>query len=169
MWAKTWACGQKRGQKFLRRSSPAYRPTRLLIWVQLMSATIFSMNPIHHITLSVSDLKQTSDWYLKLFGDAEVIHREGEGWHRVRLNWANGLVLSFAKHDQSIPTEKFSHLRIGLDHIGISCRDEVEVIDWFNKLEALQVEHGPIEDAPYGWAVTARDPDNIPVEFYCPK
>lgn len=134
-----------------------------------MSATIFSMNPIHHITLSVSDLKQTSDWYLKLLGDAEVIHREGEGWHRVRLNWANGLVLSFAKHDQSIPTEKFSHLRIGLDHIGISCRDEVEVIDWFNKLEALQVEHGPIEDAPYGWAVTARDPDNIPVEFYCPK
>jgi len=30
------------------------------------------MNAIHHIALSVSDLKQTSEWYLKLFGDAEV-------------------------------------------------------------------------------------------------
>ena len=134
-----------------------------------MGATLSRMNVIHHITLSVSDLKQTSDWYLKVFGDAEVFHSEGEGWKRVVLVWANGLLLSFTKHELSNPDENFSHLRIGLDHIGISCRDEAEVIDWFNKLEALQIDHGPIEDAPYGWAVTARDPDNIPFEFYCPK
>jgi catechol 2,3-dioxygenase-like lactoylglutathione lyase family enzyme len=134
-----------------------------------MSATILSMNPIHHITLSVSDLKQTSDWYLKLFGDAEVFPSEGDGWQRVVLVWANGLMLSFTKHELSNPDEPFSQLRIGLDHIGISCQDQAEVVDWFNRLSELQFEHGPIEDASYGWAVTARDPDNIPLEFFCPK
>ena len=29
MWAKTWACGQKLGQKFLRRFTPANRETLL--------------------------------------------------------------------------------------------------------------------------------------------
>jgi len=134
-----------------------------------MSVTILSMNPIHHITLSVSDLKQTSDWYLKLFGDAEVFPSEGEGWQRVVLVWANGLMLSFTKHELSNPDESFSHLRIGLDHIGIPCQDQAEVVDWFNRLSELRFEHGPIEDASYGWAVTARDPDNIPLEFFCPK
>jgi catechol 2,3-dioxygenase-like lactoylglutathione lyase family enzyme len=127
------------------------------------------MNVIHHISLSVSDLKQTSEWYLKLFGGAEVFHSEGEGWKRVLLVWANGSLISFTKHEESDPGESFSHLRIGLDHIGISCRDEAEVVDWFNRLSELEFEHGPIADAPYGWVVTARDPDNIPVEFFCPK
>jgi catechol 2,3-dioxygenase-like lactoylglutathione lyase family enzyme len=127
------------------------------------------MNVIHHIALSVSDLKQTSDWYLRLFGDAEVFHSESEGWKRVLLVWANGSLISFTKHEQSNRDESFSHLRMGLDHIGISCRDEAEVVHWFNKLSELQFEHGPIVDASYGWAVTARDPDNIPVEFFCSK
>ena len=127
------------------------------------------MNAIHHIALSVSDLKQTSEWYLKLFGDAEVFHSKGEGWKRVLLVWANGSLISFTKHEESDPGEPFSHLRMGLDHIGISCRDEAEVVDWFNRLSELQFEHGPIEDASYGWSVTARDPDNIPVEFFSPK
>jgi catechol 2,3-dioxygenase-like lactoylglutathione lyase family enzyme len=127
------------------------------------------MNIIHHIALSVSDLKQTSEWYLKLFGDAEVFHSEGEGWKRVLLVWANGSMISFTKHELSNPSESFSHLRMGLDHIGISCRDEAEIVHWFNKLSELQFKHGPIADASYGWAVTARDPDNIPVEFFCPR
>jgi catechol 2,3-dioxygenase-like lactoylglutathione lyase family enzyme len=127
------------------------------------------MNAIHHIALSVSDLKQTSEWYLKLFGAAEVFHIEGEGWKRVLLVWDNGSLISFTKHEEGDPGESFSHLRIGLDHIGISCRDQAEVLDWFNRLSELQLEHGPLEDAPYGWVVTARDPDNIPVEFFSPK
>jgi hypothetical protein len=36
-------------------------------------------------------------------------------------------------------------------------------------LDDLGFEHGPIEDVPYAWAVTARDPDNIPLEFFCAK
>jgi catechol 2,3-dioxygenase-like lactoylglutathione lyase family enzyme len=127
------------------------------------------MNAIHHIALSVSDLMRTAEWYLKLFGDAEVFHSEGEGWKRVLLVWANGSMISFTKHERGNSGESFSPLHMGLDHIGISCRDQAEVVDWFKKLSELQFEHGPIEDAPYGWALTTRDPDNIPVEFFCPK
>lgn len=127
------------------------------------------MNGIHHITLTVSDVSASVDWYQQLLGEAQVIEREGDGWKRIRLNWPDGLVLSFTRHDASRAGEKFDHLRIGLDHIGLGCADEAEVRGWFDKLASLGFRHGPLEDAPYGWAVTARDPDNIAVEFFCTK
>jgi hypothetical protein len=44
----------------------------------------------------------------------------------------------------------------------------MEVREWAATLTRLGFDHGPVEEAPYGWAVTARDPDNIPIEFFCP-
>lgn len=127
------------------------------------------MNRIHHITLTVTDLAKSAAWYQQLLGDAQVIEREGPGWKRIRLNWPDGLVLSFTRHDETDAGESFDHRRVGLDHIGLGCVDEAEVSGWCEKLENLGFEHGPLEDVPYGWAVTARDPDNIAVEFFCAK
>lgn len=90
--------------------------------------------PIHHITLTVTDVTTSVAWYQALFGRAELVEREREG--------------GVMSHDAA-QEGTFSHLNRDLDHIGI--------------------EHGPIEDAPYAWTVTARDPDNIPIEFFCAK
>lgn len=126
-------------------------------------------NPIHHITLTVNDIEATATWYRSLLGEATVIHREGPDWRRLRLNFPSGLVLSFTQHDAAAEGQKFSHLTVGLDHIGLACESENEVRGWAAKLDELGFKHGPVEDVPYGWAVTARDPDNIPIEFFCAK
>jgi hypothetical protein len=40
---------------------------------------------------------------------------------------------------------------------------------WAAKLDELGEVHGPVEDVQYAVAVTARTPDNIPVEFFFAK
>ncbi len=127
------------------------------------------MNPIHHISFSVTDVVRSAVWYQKLIGQAEVIEREGEGWRRIRLNWPTGLVISLTQHDATSETDSFTHSRVGLDHIGLACADEADVRSWHAKIEELGFTHGPLEDVAYGWAVTARDPDNIAIEFFCAK
>ena len=126
-------------------------------------------NPIHHITLAVNDAEATATWYKSLLGEAREFHREGPGWKRVRLNFPSGLIISFTQHVAAAKVQKFTHLSVGLDHIGLAWESESEVRSWAAKLNELRFEHGPIEDVSYGWAVTARDPDNIPIEFFCTK
>lgn len=124
---------------------------------------------IHHISLTVLDIEESGRWYRALLGPAEVIRREGNGWTRLRMNWPSGLVISVTSHSSSRPAHRFDHTHVGLDHIGLECRSETEVRDWVVRLDELDIEHGPLETVAYGWAVTARDPDGIPIEFFCPK
>ncbi len=126
-------------------------------------------NPIHHITLTVNDAEISAAWYLALLGEATVIQRAGPDWKRIRLNFPNGLIIGFTQHDAAIKGQTFTHLNVGLDHIGLSCDSKDEVFEWAAKIDELEFERGPIEDVPYGWVVTARDPDNIPIEFFCAK
>jgi glyoxylase I family protein len=138
----------------------AYRPR---------GAELVHVTGIHHLTLSVTDVERSAAWYLELLGPADVIRREGPGWVRVRMAWPTGIVIGVTRHEVTGDADRFDHSRVGLDHVGLACRTEADVRDWAARLQQLGVEHGPVEDVPYGWAVTARDPDNIPVEFYCSR
>jgi glyoxylase I family protein len=123
---------------------------------------------VHHVTLTVNDVVESAAWYQALLGEASIIEREGPGWHRIRMQWPNGLVIGVTHHDEAPLNERFTHLHVGLDHFGLECESEREIRRWAAKLDALGFNRGPIEEAPFGWAVTARDPDNIPIEFFCP-
>lgn len=127
------------------------------------------MSPIHHVSFSVTNVANSADWYQKLLGKAQVLERQGEGWTRIRLDWPTGLVISLTQHDETQIKDQFSHLRVGLDHISLICKNADEVRNWHSKLSELEFEHGPLEDVAYGCAVTARDPDGIPIEFFCAK
>jgi glyoxylase I family protein len=126
-------------------------------------------NPIHHLTLTVKDAEASAAWYLALLGKASVIRRAGSDFKRVRLNFPNGLVIGFSQHDAAAKNQTFSHLVVGLDHIGLACESKDEVFEWAAKIDELEFKRGPIEDVPYGWVVAARDPDIIPLEFFCAK
>lgn len=123
---------------------------------------------IHHITLTVSNADSSARWYQQLLGEAQVVERSMPGWRRVRMNWPDGLTIGVTQFDGAPSPEPFHHLRVGLDHLGLACHTEMEVREWAASMTRLGFDHGPVEEAPYGWAVTARDPDNIPVEFFCP-
>lgn len=124
---------------------------------------------VHHVTLTVTDAHVSADWYRQLLGPAQVIFREGPGWVRWRMQWPGGLVIGVTQHETTAGSDTFAHDRVGLDHLGLGCRSRAEVEQWAAHIDAIGATRGPIEDAPYGWAVTVRDPDNIPVEFFCGK
>lgn len=126
--------------------------------------------PIHHITLSVSDVNKSVAWYQAVFGPADIVEREGDGWKWTRMTWPalDDLRIAVMSHTDA-PDGQFSHLNRGLDHLGFDCASPAEVDAWAAKLDALGFERGPLEDVQYGWVVTARDPDNIAIEFFCGK
>lgn len=126
-------------------------------------------NGVHHLTLSVTDADRSADWYQRLLGEATIIIREAPGWRRVRMQWPDGLVIGATQHEGTAGSDRFDHTRVGLDHIGIGCASEADVRAWAAHMDSVGIDHGPVEDVPYGWAVTARDPDGIAVEFFCGK
>jgi len=123
-------------------------------------------SPLHHLTLSVTDADASAEWYQRVLGPARVIEREGPHWRRLVLVWPNGPMIGVTQHDDAVPG-RFDHRRVGLDHAAITCWSPEEVHRWAARLDELGVEHGPVEEAGYGWAVTARDLDGIPIEFFC--
>ncbi|MFA7323214.1 MAG: VOC family protein [Candidatus Nanopelagicales bacterium] len=128
-----------------------------------------SVERLHHITLSVTDVERSARWYQALLGGAIIAYREGPDWMRIRLEWPTGIIIVLTTHQATSASDSFDHTRVGLDHIGLSCPTEEAVRAWAERMESLGIEHGPVEDVAYGWAVTARDPDGIPVEFFCRK
>lgn len=124
---------------------------------------------VHHVSLSVTDPERSAQWYQALLGEASVITREGPGWRRLRLQWPDGLVIGLTHHETTDAAAAFDHTRVGLDHLGLACPDEETVRAWATRLDSLGFTRGPVEDVPYGWAVTARDPDGIAVEFFASR
>ncbi len=124
---------------------------------------------VHHISISVTDAEASAEWYQQLLGPARIIRREGPDWVRVRMQWPSGLVIGATQHGGTSAGDRFDHTRVGLDHVGLACADEAEVRAWAQRIDDLGIERGPVEDAPYGWAVTARDPDGLPIEFFALK
>ena len=126
-----------------------------------------NVDSIHHVTLSVTDVTVSAVWYQSVLGQAQVVRREGPDWERIRMAWPNGIVIGVTRHDRTGRDDAFDHARVGLDHVGLGCPTEQDVRAWAAHLDALGVTHGPVEVVPYGWTVTARDPDGIAVEFFC--
>ena len=124
---------------------------------------------VHHVSLSVTDPARSAEWYQALLGAASIVTREGPGWHRLRLQWPSGLVIGLTRHESTDGGATFDHTRVGLDHLGLACPDEAAVRAWAARLDSLGFTRGPVEDVPYGWAVTARDPDDIAVEFFASR
>jgi glyoxylase I family protein len=123
---------------------------------------------VHHVTLTVTNVRRSSEWYQAVLGPAAVVERQGPTWERIRMQWPSGLVIGVTRHD-STPQAAFDCTRAGLDHQGLTCTDEAAVRHWHDHLASLGFEHGPVETAPYGWAVTAHDPDGIAIEFFAPS
>jgi glyoxylase I family protein len=126
-----------------------------------------AVDALHHITLSVTDLAASALWYQRLLGDAMTADRQGPGWTRLRMEWPTGIIIVLTRHESTAPHDAFDHTRVGLDHVALSCPDEAAVRNWAALMDAEGIEHGPVEDVAYGWVLTARDPDCIPLEFFC--
>lgn len=122
---------------------------------------------LHHLTLTVTSIDVSMVWYQKLLGKANAFERRGPDYRRVRLTWSSGLIIGLTEHEDTDPADGFDHTRIGMAHVALGCGSREDVEAWAQRIDDCGFERGPIEEVFYGWAVTARDPDRIPLEFFC--
>ncbi len=121
----------------------------------------------HHVSLSVSDLGKSTEWYRQTLGfeiDAEI---EGEGFRRTRLRApGSGLTLTLTAHEQQTG-EPFDERRAGLDHIAFNVGSAEAVQELKGRFEERGVVHSEVKQAASGSAmITLRDPDNIQLEVF---
>jgi glyoxylase I family protein len=121
----------------------------------------------HHVSLSVSDLGKSAQWYGQTLGfeiDAEI---EGEGFRRTRLKApGSGLTLTLTAHEQQ-SGEPFDERRAGVDHIAFNVGTADAVQELKRRFEEHGVVHSDVKQAASGSAmITLRDPDNIQLEVF---
>ena len=123
---------------------------------------------VHHVALTVSDVRRAQQFYTDLLGFQFVTD------YGPRALLHNGSVLLGLTPppdpSQAIQADSFNENRIGLDHLSLSVADMAALEDAVRLFDVKGVSHGEIEPLePFGIAVLAfRDPDNIQVELTAP-
>jgi catechol-2,3-dioxygenase len=124
---------------------------------------------LNHIAVTVRDLEVSGPWYRRLFDADPIVDEHTDAGFR-HLVWLldGGTLLGIHQHDRRAADEEFSELRVGLDHVGFGCANRAELENWVTRLGELGIEHGGVVDAPYGSALSFRDPDGVALEFFAP-
>ena len=123
---------------------------------------------IAHVTLTVSELDRSIQWYERLF-DVEFLLDESPGPFR-RAVWLVGGQTLVGLHQFPDPSDDrpFDERRIGLDHLAFACASRGDLEVWEVRLNKLGIANGGVVDASYGSGLSCRDPDNIALEFFAP-
>lgn len=120
----------------------------------------------HHLSLSVTDLARSAEWYQRVLGFASA-PVETNGFSRTRLRSPrSGLVLSLTAHGHD-RDGRFDERRIGMDHFALEVDAGDDPDGLLRRFDALGVAHAPHQRSAGGVpVVTLRDPDNVQVEVF---
>lgn len=129
-----------------------------------------SLQALHHIGLTVSDVERSEAWYGAVFGFERVMvepHNGGTGYAVVLNRPGTPLFIGLDDHAAN-EGEPFAEHRTGLDHLamGVAAREELD--HWLDYLDAIGVGHSAINEVsePFSYAtLIVRDPDNIQLEL----
>lgn len=123
---------------------------------------------VHHIALTVSDVRRSQQFYTELLG---FNHLTDFGPRALLHNGSVLLGIGPAPDPaQAQANDRFNENRIGLDHLSLSVASMADLEAALVLLDARGVPHGDIlRLEPFGIAVLAfRDLDNIQVELTAP-
>lgn len=126
---------------------------------------------IAHVELSVRDLEVSVPWYLQLL-DARDAWRGSNDEYGITAcaiyEPKSKMVFAFTQHSEQTP-DGFAPQRPGLDHVSFGVADRAALEAWVEHLDALGIEHSPIQDDHQPPSVTFKDPDGIALELSYPK
>ena len=138
-------------------ASPAVR----LSWVPTLAA-------YSHLSLSVTDLERSTDWYCSVLGFEIVANVEGEGFRRNRLRQPDaGITLTLTAHESG-SGDRFDERRTGMDHVAFMVPSVDDIHEFKQCFQDLGVEHSDVKPTAggAGGMITFRDPDNIQLEVF---
>lgn len=121
---------------------------------------------IGHITLTVTDLKRSSDFYNRVF-DAQTVLEDHDDYGKFALS-VGPIMVGLRLHDSTADKDRFDPFRVGLDHFGVHVDSTDELEKWEKWLDECSVKHSGIVESPYGHHLNAKDPDDIAIEFFVP-
>jgi glyoxylase I family protein len=130
----------------------------------------FSISNIHHVTLTVSDLDRSTEFYTRHFGFQPLVDL---GTRRLLTNGHFILAVTLPS-DANAPVpadDRFSENRIGLDHVSLSVGNLAEMEAAAAYFDAQGITRGEIRDLGSGFGIyvmAIRDPDNIQLELTAP-
>lgn len=120
---------------------------------------------IGHLDLSVSNVERSAAWYEQVLGLKRRRRVDFTDRTMIGLLHSSGLIIGLNQHASS-SEERFSELRLGLDHVGFLLERREDLDQWQRRLASLAVEHSPVAEVEAGAALVFRDPDNIQLEFW---
>ena len=128
-------------------------------------ADVPGMEGIGHISLTVTDIGRSVEWYQRVLGLTKMMDEQHPGGYAEILMTPDFQVIIGLHHHDGNEGESFAEQKTGLDHVGFNVADRAALEAWVARFDELGVEHGEIEEAPYGALVAFRDPDNIQLEM----
>ena len=121
-----------------------------------------------HLSLSVTDLDRSTDWYCDILGFEVVARVEGDGFLRHRLRQPDaGITITLTAHEAG-SGDAFDERRTGMDHVSFVVAS-IDDIHAFKECFAERgVEHSDVKPSAggAGGMITFRDPDNIQLEVF---
>ena len=128
-----------------------------------------STGSIHHLALTVSDVKRSAAFYTDLLGFQQIM----EFGPRILVSNGSLIIALTPPPDpsQAIADDRFNENRIGLDHLSFGVADRADLEGAARLFDERGVDHGEINDLgpDLGLYVLAfRDPDNIQLELTAP-
>lgn len=130
----------------------------------------FTVGNVHHITLTVTDLTRSADFYMRHFGFQPLVDL---GTRKLMTNGHLILAVTLPSDGGApIPAgDRFSENRVGLDHVSLTVGSLAELEAAAAYFDEQGVAHGKINDLGSGFGIyvmAVRDPDNIQLELTAP-
>ena len=120
---------------------------------------------VAHMSLTVSDLARSKEWYAQVLGWQPVLDGDGEGVTFSVGQLPGGILVGLREYDAP-GSEGFDPRRIGLDHLAFRAVSEAELTEWEQHFASLGVTFSQSEKTPLGHALNFKDPDGIALEVF---
>lgn len=133
--------------------------------------SVTSIEDVHHLGLTVSDVEASAAWYIEVLGFERVGDFAAPAGDRRKIFLRHpGLRarLGLVQHLETT-TRRFDETQIGLDHLAFRVASRASLQSWAERLALAGVSFSPVADSLSivdAAVLVFRDPDNIQLEFF---